>query len=111
MRIADQQTDVARSAGLAGLLQALAASVVETSTEPYDRALYAKRRLAAARDAPAPDEVQALASLVEPAARSLGGWELVEPLLDGRPEAECQLAVGLPRVAVDIAERSLAWPA
>jgi carboxylate-amine ligase len=112
VRVADQQTDVRRSAGFAALIQALVATVAESADEPYDRGLYARRRDQAARDAPDPGEVEALARLVEPRARELGGLQLVEELLAGEPEAERQLTVagegGLDAVVRDVAERSLA---
>ena len=110
VRIADQQTDVRRSAGFAALIQALAAAASEGDHEPYDRALYARRRVEAARNAPDPADVDSLASLVEPAAEDLGGCELLQELLKGEPEAERQFAVGradgLGAVVRDVAARS-----
>jgi carboxylate-amine ligase len=94
VRVMDQQTDVRRSAGLAAIVQALVATVVNTEPEPYDRALYAGRRDAAARRPPDPREVASLGELIEPAARELGGWELAEHVLTERPEAERQLRLG-----------------
>jgi glutamate---cysteine ligase / carboxylate-amine ligase len=108
VRIADQQTDVRRSAGFAALVQALVRTLVDTQPEPYDRGLYAERRAAAAAAPPDPDDLAALAALVEPAARGLGSWALVRALLDGRPEAERQLELGLPAAVRDLAQRSLA---
>ena len=108
VRIADQQTDVRRSAGFAALVQALVVSVVDDQREAYDRDLYSERRVRAAAVPPDPDDLAALATLVEPAARALGSWALVRALLDGRPEAERQLELGLPAAVRDIAERSLA---
>ena len=109
IRIPDQQTDVQRSAALAALAQALVVSVADTA-EPYDRALYAERRAAAAAGPPDEAEVAALAALVAPAARERGTWAVVESLLRSRPEAERQLEVGLPEAVGDLAERTLAWP-
>jgi glutamate---cysteine ligase / carboxylate-amine ligase len=108
VRVADQQTDVRRSAGIAALVQALAAAVADGAGEPYDRELYRERREDAARVPPAPADVAALAGLVEAPARSFGAWPLVDELLRGRPEAERQLEVGLANAAGDIADRSLA---
>jgi len=108
VRIADQQTDVRRSAGFAALVQALVVSVVDDQREAYDRDLYSERRVRAAAVPPDPDDLATLAALVEPAARALGSWALVRALLDGRPEAERQLELGVPAAVRDIAERSLA---
>ena len=83
VRIADQQTEVRRSAALAGMIQQLVASAANATAEPYDRDLYAERR---ARAAFAPSE---------------------GALLGLRPEAERQLEVGLPEVVRDLADRSL----
>jgi carboxylate-amine ligase len=112
VRIADQQTDVRRSAGFAALVQALAATAAEGEgvPEPYDRALYARRRAGAALAPPDPEDVGRLAAFVEPAARRLGGWSLVTELLAGPPECERQLEVGraegLRAVAADLVARS-----
>jgi carboxylate-amine ligase len=110
VRVADQQTDVRRTAALAALVQALVAAVGEREHEPYDRTRYRRRRLEAACRPPAPEEVDALRVLVEPAARKLGGWELAEILLAGRPEAERQLEIGarggIGAVLEDLAARS-----
>jgi carboxylate-amine ligase len=110
VRIADQQTDVGRSAGFAALVQALVRTLADVDAEPYDRTLAAERRRTAAADPPDPTELAALAALVEPAAHELGCWPLVCGLLEDPPEAERQLALGLPGAVRDLAERSLAWP-
>ena len=113
VRIADQQTDVRRSAAFAALVQALAATAAEDARDPdpYDRARYAQRREEAASKEPDPLELDALARLVEPAARDLGGGKLVQELFAARPEAERQLEIaargGLEAVTRDVAERSL----
>jgi len=86
VRIADQQTEVRRSAALAGMIQQLVLSAVNAEAEPYDRDLYAERR---ARAAGAPSK---------------------GALVGQRPEAERQLEIGLPGAVRDLAERSLAWP-
>jgi glutamate---cysteine ligase / carboxylate-amine ligase len=84
VRIADQQTDVRRSAALAGMIQQQVLSAADAEAEPYDRDLYAERRARAA---------------LLPSKRALLGTP---------PEAERQLAIGLPAVVLDIADRSLA---
>jgi carboxylate-amine ligase len=94
VRVMDQQTDVHRSAGLAAIVQALASIGLDSAPEPYDRALYARRRADAARLPLDQGEVAALRELVEPYARELGGWDLAEHVLGGRPEAEHQLELG-----------------
>jgi carboxylate-amine ligase len=104
IRVADQQTSVRRTAALAALVQALC--VAAEPREPLDRDAYAEARLAAAAgDAP----VAELLALVEPAARTIGSWELVEEL-GAPPEAHRQLEVGrsdgLVAAAADIAART-----
>jgi carboxylate-amine ligase len=83
VRIADQPTSVDRSAALAALVQALCSAPPELGSELLDA--------------------------VEPAARDLGTWELVEPLRQP-PEALRQLEVGrrdgLVAVADDLVRRS-----
>ena len=105
VRMADQPTDVARAAALAALVQALVDSA-EPSPAPLDRAEYLARRAAAARGEVV---VDALLALVEPAARRLGSWELVERLREP-PEAHRQLEIGrragLVALAADLASRS-----
>jgi carboxylate-amine ligase len=73
VRIADQPTSVERSAALAALLQAFCAAPLPTRS----RDGYLERRAAAANGSAATDE---LLSLVEPAARELGTWDLVRVL-------------------------------
>jgi glutamate---cysteine ligase / carboxylate-amine ligase len=107
VRVADQQTDVRRSAGFAALIQSLVLAVSTVEARPYDRRLYARRRGEAAREAPDPAEVAALAELVEPSARELGGWSLVEEVLARRPEAERQLELGPAGALQDAVQRSL----
>jgi carboxylate-amine ligase len=111
VRIADQQTDVRRAAGLTALVQALAAAVVHAGHAPYDRRRYAVRRARAAAAQPDPAELEVLAVLVEPVARDLGGWELARLVLEEGQEAERQLSVGrasgVEEVARDAVARSL----
>jgi carboxylate-amine ligase len=114
VRVCDQQTDVTRSAGFAALVQALAATVVGTEPCPYDRTLYERRREDAGRAPPARAEVAALSDLVEAEARRRGSWPLVAGVLEGRPEAERQLALGPRATLPDAVERTVvlgsAWP-
>jgi len=83
VRIADQATSVERSAALAALVQALCAEPPEPGND--------------------------LIAAVEPGARELGTWELVEGLR-GPPEARRQLEIGrrdgLEAVAADLVRRS-----
>jgi carboxylate-amine ligase len=108
LRIADQQTDVRRAAGIAALAQALVAAVLERdAVAPVDREAYSRRREEAA-EAELP--VERLAALVERPARRLGTWALVEELLAGPREARRQLDVadrnGLEAVVADLRERT-----
>ncbi len=89
VRIADQPTDVARSAALAALIQALCAGAPVPADGARDS--YLSRRAAAAGLGDA--QTAELLALVEPAARDLGTWDLVETLR-GSPEAQRQLATG-----------------
>ena len=85
VRIADQATSVDRAGALVALVQALCAAPPETGPSILDA--------------------------VEPAARKLGTWELVEPLREP-PEALRQLEVGradgIEAVAADLVRRSRA---
>jgi glutamate---cysteine ligase / carboxylate-amine ligase len=112
VRVTDMQTDVRRSAGFAAIVQALVAELSSGALpEPYDRELYARRRLRAAAELPDRAEVEALAAIVEPSARTFGAWPLAEAVLAGRPEAERQLEVaaedGLAAVPRDVVARTL----
>jgi len=106
VRMPDQPTAVERSAAFAALLQALV-EAAEPAREPLDRATYAEARAAAARGEAATGD---LLALVEPAARRLGSWELVEVLREP-PEALRQLEVGrrdgLAAAAADVVSRSV----
>ena len=83
VRIADQATSVDRAAAVVALVQALCAAPPETGTSLLDA--------------------------IEPAARELGTWELVETLREP-PEALRQLEIGrregLKAVAADLVARS-----
>jgi glutamate---cysteine ligase / carboxylate-amine ligase len=104
VRMPDQPTGVERSAAIAALVQALCASA--EPVEPADRGAFLEARAdAASGRAP----VAELLALVEPAARELGTWELVETLR-APPEAHRQLELGerdgLVAVAADLVARS-----
>ena len=104
VRVADQPTDVRRSGGLVALVHALC--VAAEPREPLDREAYGDARAAAASGDAATGD---LLSLVEPAARKLGSWELVDRLREP-PEAHRQLELGrragLSVLAADLAARS-----
>lgn len=89
VRIADQPTEVARSAALAALIQALCAAAPATGAWPPDA--YLHRRVDAAGRGEA--QTAELLALVEPAARELGTWDLIETLREPA-EALRQLATG-----------------
>ena len=89
VRIADQPTDVGRSAALAALIQALC--VVAPPPDQGLRDLYLPWRAAAAGRGEA--QTAELLALVEPAAQELGTWDLVETLR-APPEALRQLDTG-----------------
>jgi glutamate---cysteine ligase / carboxylate-amine ligase len=108
VRMPDAQPDVRRAAGLAALVQALAAAGMEERGRPLlDRDAYIRRR-GEATLAPAP--VAELAEASERAARALGTWALVEELLSGPAEAERLLALGrrdgVDAVVADLVDRS-----
>ena len=108
VRMPDAQPDVRRAAGLAALVQALAAAGMEERGRPLlDRDAYIRRREEATL-APAP--VAELADASERAARALGTWALVEELLSGPAEAERLLALGrregVDAVVADLVDRS-----
>jgi glutamate---cysteine ligase / carboxylate-amine ligase len=107
VRIADQQTDVSRSAAIAALVQALAAEASQSEHEPFDRGAYNRLRAEGAAGGLPLDGLRAVA---EPAARRLGTWDEVDGLLAAPAEAERQLAVGrsegLREVAADLVRRT-----
>jgi carboxylate-amine ligase len=106
VRIADQPTAVSRVAALVALVQALCVAAPPAGA-PTPEEYLARRAAAAHGDAPT-DE---LLALVEPAARELGTWDLVQTLT-GPVEAARQLEVGrrdgLESVAADLVERTAA---
>src|SRR4029077_1110788 len=83
VRVMDAQTDVRRSAGVAGGVGALVAAVAESEHATYDRDLYARRRERATREAPDPGEVEALAAFVD--VGRLGAAVLAGGPAAGRP--------------------------
>jgi carboxylate-amine ligase len=89
VRIADQPTNVDRSAALAAVIQAFCAAPAPPPPN-RSRNAYLERRAAAARGS-AP--VSELLELVRPAARALGTWDLVETLREP-VEALRQLETG-----------------
>jgi carboxylate-amine ligase len=126
IRVADQPTDVRRSAAFAALLQALAATSLDGGAQgkAHDRGDYNQNRWAAARFGPAavlihPDGDRTatasdlgleLLDLVAPAARGLGSESLLESL---RPTTACEgdlqaRHTDAREATADLAERSLA---
>jgi carboxylate-amine ligase len=107
VRIPDQPTEVVRSAALAALVQALC--VAAPAPAERERDSYPSRRAAAARHGEA--RTAELLALVEPAARELGTWDLVEELRKP-PEALRQLETGrrdgLEAVVAELVERTAA---
>jgi carboxylate-amine ligase len=107
VRIADQPTDVGRSAALAAVIQALC--VAAPAPAEGSRDSYLSRRAAAAQRGEA--QTGELLALVEPAARELGSWDLVEELRKP-PEAFRQLDTGhregLEAVVAELVERTAA---
>jgi glutamate---cysteine ligase / carboxylate-amine ligase len=106
VRVMDMQTDVRRSAGFAELVGALVAAVSGRDHEPYDRELYARRREHASRTGADPQEVEALAKLVD-------AGPLAAVVLERPSEAERQLEVagsdGVAAVPADVVSRTLAF--
>ena len=106
VRIPDQPTSVDRSAALAALVQAFCAKPPAAGEVPSDEYL-TYRAAAAAGHAPTSD----LLAYVEPAARELGTWDLVEELRKP-PEALRQLETGrrdgLEAVVAELVERTAA---
>jgi glutamate---cysteine ligase / carboxylate-amine ligase len=107
VRIPDQPTDVGRSAALAALIQALCTAAPAPADGARDS--YLARRAAAAGQGEA--QTTELLALVEPAARELGTWDLVEELRKP-PEALRQLETGrregLESVVAELVERTAA---
>jgi carboxylate-amine ligase len=112
VRVMDMQTDVSRTAGFAAIVRALARVGAGSSPETFDRERYARGRWGAAATPPDPAEVDALASLIDPALDE-SDRPLAEAVLGGRPEAERQLAVaasdGIAAVPADVVSRSLVF--
>ena len=125
VRMPDQPTDVALTAALAALLQALAATVLAAGGDvpAADRGDYDHNRWTAARFGPeatliAPDGERALTAtelgrelleLVRPAAQELGSAELLDALEPATCEADRQRAHATPlEAAADLVARSVA---
>src|SRR5262249_8020402 len=107
VRVCDMQTDVRRSAAFAAIVRALALTVPGTvNAEPFDRELYARKREEASRLPPDPEEVEALAALVDTHLHA-HERELAQLVLDGRTEAERELELGIAGTPRDVVERSL----
>jgi glutamate---cysteine ligase / carboxylate-amine ligase len=102
VRIADQATSIDRAAALAALLQAFCAAPPAAGSHEH----YLEDRAAAAAGiAPVED----LLRLVEPAARELGTWELVEELqapVEARRQLETAGRDGLVAATAELVERS-----
>jgi carboxylate-amine ligase len=124
VRVADQPTDVVRSAAFAALLQALTGTLLaaERPLAAADRGDYGQNRWAASRYGPqavlihpdgdrtatAAELGRELLELVAPTAERLGSAELLAVLDPNRCEAELQSAHRTPHEAtVDLVERSL----
>jgi glutamate---cysteine ligase / carboxylate-amine ligase len=104
VRIADQQTSVARTAALAALVQALCAVAPEPGR--WDHDAYFARREAASRGDAATDD---LLALVEPAARELDTWERIETLrapVEALRQLETGRRDGLREVAAELVRLS-----
>jgi len=101
VRVADQPTSVLRSAALAALVQALCVAA-PVPAEPLPVELYLDARAAAARGE---GPVEQLLALVEPSARELGTWELVEtlhPPVEALRQLETGRRDGLVAVAAEL---------
>ena len=104
VRIADQPTRVERSAALAALVQALCVAA-PGALSPGPEGYLERRRAAARGELPADGVLE----LVEPAARELGTWELVETLsapVEALRQLETGRRDGLAAVAADLVARS-----
>jgi glutamate---cysteine ligase / carboxylate-amine ligase len=106
VRVLDMQTDVRRSAAFAAIVRALAVTVPGVDPEPFDRELYARKREKASRLPPDPEDVEALAALVDTHLHARE-HELARLVLDGPPEAERQLEIGIAGTPRDVVARTL----
>jgi carboxylate-amine ligase len=125
IRMPDQPTSLALTAGLSALLQALCASVEVKAARPADRGDYAQNRWAALRFGTAaelihpdgtrlvraPELARELLDLVAPAAEKLGTADDLSALDPSTCEGERQLKIGerhgLEAVCADLVERTL----
>src|SRR5205807_3570858 len=108
IRMPDQPTSLAVTAGLTALLQALCASVDDEDPQPADRGDYAQNRWAALRFGTAaelihpdgsrlvraPELARELLDLVGPAAEKLGATADLSGLDPSSCEGERQLKIG-----------------
>jgi glutamate---cysteine ligase / carboxylate-amine ligase len=125
IRMPDQPTSLAVTAGLSALLQALCVSVETKAARPADRGDYAQNRWAALRFGTAaelihpdgtrlvraPELARELLDLVAPAAEKLGTADDLSALDLSTCEGERQLKIGerhgLDAVCADLVERTL----
>src|SRR3954447_10547380 len=125
IRMPDQPTSLAVTAGLVALLQALCASVDSERLRPADRGDYAQNRWSALRFGTGaelihpdgtrlvrvPQLARELLDLVGPAAAKLGTTDELAALDPSRCEGERQLEIGeregLEAVCADLVERTL----
>jgi carboxylate-amine ligase len=113
IRMPDQPTSAAATTRLVALVQALAATGLESDATPFDRGLYAQNRWTAARFgpeaqlihpdatrvAPVPELWGELLDVLRPTADRLGTTALLEELDPATCEGAAQLATGDPRTA------------
>lgn len=128
VRMADQQTSLARTAAFTALVQALCVTVLAGARPPFDpggRGVYQQNRWAALHSGPAARLIRPggegsasaaelgtqLYDLVREAAGELGTSDVLTPLETCECEGERQLRIGraegLPAVCVDLVERSI----
>jgi glutamate---cysteine ligase / carboxylate-amine ligase len=128
IRMPDQPTSVRRSGAFVAVVQALCATVLRAKPRRRDaglRGIYQQNRWAALRFGPraelihpdgkrlvsVPEQAAELLELVTPAARELGGADLLDALGVDGSEGDRQLEVGrggdLRAVCADLADRTL----
>jgi carboxylate-amine ligase len=100
IRIADQPTELERTVALVDLLQRLCAELLESETQPADRALYEEARWAAAHYGPR-------ARLPHPSEERLVTVAELELGIEPTCEADRQLELGLEAVCADLVERTV----
>ena len=112
VRVMDMQTDVRRSAGLAAIVQALAAGESAGGRGAVrPRALRAPPRAGRPQIRPIRPRSRRSRQPSSPPRGRSAGWELAEAVLAGRPEAERQLEVaaagGIAAVPRDVVARTV----